>query len=91
MQAAGGLTKLAGKRPPAAVRDHLDKCLICDQLIAEGLWNRKSVYLSKKTRFTKARKLVPVHEKCVERGAAIAREQGYVLEVGVSGRPEDRW
>ena len=70
-----------GKNPPAEVVDLVNRCIICDELISEEFWSRPSVYLSKGTRFTESKMLVPVHEKCIETGAALAATQGYDLRV----------
>ena len=72
---------LEGKQLPAEAVGFVNRCIICDELIREEFWSRTHAYLSKKTRFTEAKKLVPVHEKCIETGAALAVTQGYDLRV----------
>jgi hypothetical protein len=73
---------LKGKQHlPAEAEDFVNRCSICDELIKEEFWSRAHAYLSKKTRFTEAKKLVPVHEKCIATGAALAVTQGYDLRV----------
>ena len=76
------------------MRNLMDLCIVCDEVVSEDFWDRTPVYLCKRTSVNasgqgaelKSSALVSIHEACVKDGIEIAAAQGYALRVGGDGR-----